>query len=319
MFRNLCGAENYKNIVVITTFWDKISNQNDGIQREEQLKTKFFKELVDRGARFMRYDCTAECAHEVLKHIFTLVPTNVQIQHEIRVEGKSLEDTAAGSVHREEVERIIAKHEEELAELRVEMEKVMIHNAEFRRELEAERTQARQHLERWEKEKSELKDGLVGVRNDRARLEAEVATERKNHEQLSQESEREWTSRLDSHAKAHDVAVRNMQDQLDQERMDAARVRMEMDKMAREEMRRTQREQDSDTEATLRGEEEMAERKREEWKEVEEKKMIEQRREEEEYERIATEEEMDSPPPYTAIDHGELTTYSISSPSSSRN
>ena len=163
----------------------------------------------------MRYDRTIEGARRVLKHIFTLAPTNVQIQHEIRVEGKSLEDTAAGSVHREEVERIIAKHRAELAELKTEMAKLMVQNAAFRRELEAEKAQARQHLIRWEKEKSELKNGLVEVRRDRTRLEAEVAIQRKDHEQLRQDHEREWSSRIDSRARAHDVASH---DQLDQEK-----------------------------------------------------------------------------------------------------
>ena len=160
----------------------------------------------------MRYDRTIEGARRVLKHIFTLAPTNVQIQHEIRVEGKSLEDTAAGSVHREEVERIITKHRAELAELKTEMAKLMVQNAAFRRELEAEKAQARQHLIRWEKEKSELKNGLVEVRRDRTRLEAEVAIQRKDHEQLRQDHECEWSSRIDSRARAQDVASH---DQLD--------------------------------------------------------------------------------------------------------
>lgn len=259
MFRNLCGAETYKNIVVLTTFWDKVANEREGAQREEQLKNKYFKDLVDGGAYFVRHDRTVEGSRTVLKHILTLSPTNIQIQHEIRVEGKSLEDTAAGSVHREEVERIIAKHKEELNELMAEMEKLMVLNASFRRELEEERARARQNLERWEKEKSDLSNGLGEVRNERARVEVDVAREQKDREKLSQDRERDWSSRLGSHAWDHEVAIKDIQDQLDQEKRKrqeselrsledvekkmreieeearVAKARMDKDRMAREE------------------------------------------------------------------------------------
>ena len=357
MFRNLCGAKNYKNVVVLTTFWDKVTDKKEGIQREEQLKSKFFKELVDGGAGFMRYDRTIKSARRVLRHIFTLVPTNVQIQHEIRVEGKSLEDTAAGSVHREEVERIIAKHKEELAEVRAEMANMMAQNAAFRKELEAERARVRQNLARWDKEKSELKNGLVEVRSDRVRLEAEVVTQKKNHEQSCQDQESEWSSHFDSRARAHDVAVRDLQDHLDQEnktrqeierrthkeaeritREEAektrkTRARMETDRVMREEeMKRIQRDQGS----VLREAEEMVGReqdrmkremkKREREEERQREESMEERRQEErrenerreEVERIVREEakiratEMhiretsSPPPPYAAMQYGEL-------------
>ncbi|KAJ7922201.1 P-loop containing nucleoside triphosphate hydrolase protein, partial [Mycena leptocephala] len=121
MFKKLCGDQTHKNIVVLTTFWDKVTNKQEAVKREEELKAKFFWSLVAGGACFMRSDRTIEAVRAVLGHIFTLLPTNVLIQEEIRVEGKSLEDTAVGSVHREEVERIIAQHTKEMGDLKAEM------------------------------------------------------------------------------------------------------------------------------------------------------------------------------------------------------
>ncbi|KAJ3887090.1 P-loop containing nucleoside triphosphate hydrolase protein [Lentinula edodes] len=101
MFRNLCGPSAYRNIVVLTTFWDRVSAE-EGLMREEQLKSTFFSDIVAGGARFMRHDRTAQSAREVIAHILTLSPTDVQIQEEIRVDGKGLEETAAGGVGQED-------------------------------------------------------------------------------------------------------------------------------------------------------------------------------------------------------------------------
>ncbi|KAJ7876309.1 hypothetical protein B0H14DRAFT_2200783, partial [Mycena olivaceomarginata] len=92
----LCGTDSYKNVVVMTTFWDQV-NETKGATHEAQLKSKFFKAFVDGGTRFMRHDLTIESACAVLEHVHTLIPTNLGIVNEIRVEGKKLEDTAAGS------------------------------------------------------------------------------------------------------------------------------------------------------------------------------------------------------------------------------
>ena len=101
--------------MILTTFWDQVATEEEGVEREEQLESNFFKDLVQGGALFMRHDCTLESAHQVLGHILTLEPVTVQIQEEIRIQSKTLEDPAAGSMHCEEAERLIAKQEEDVA------------------------------------------------------------------------------------------------------------------------------------------------------------------------------------------------------------
>ncbi|KAL0065530.1 hypothetical protein AAF712_007441 [Marasmius tenuissimus] len=174
IFRGLCGTATYKNVVVLTTFWDRTSDFQQGLQREDQLKANYFKELVQGGARFMRHDRTPRSASEVLEHVFTLVPRNVQLQEEIRLEGKSLEQTAAGFVQREEVERMIAKHQQSLAELREEMDAVKNKNMELRQELEQEKAELKQKVARWESEKAELHGGLQRQKTLRKEAEARM-------------------------------------------------------------------------------------------------------------------------------------------------
>ena len=38
-FRNLCGDTNLKNVVIVTSMWDKVTPE-EGEAREEQLRTK---------------------------------------------------------------------------------------------------------------------------------------------------------------------------------------------------------------------------------------------------------------------------------------
>ncbi|KAF8727249.1 hypothetical protein AX14_007446 [Amanita brunnescens Koide BX004] len=177
MFRNLCGEGGFKNVVVLTTFWDKVTNE-EGRQREQQLKSQYFKELVQGGARFMQHDRSLLSAQEVLMHVLTLVPTNVRIQEEIRVDGKNLGDTAAGSVHRMEVEALITKHRKELDELKAEMDEVKNTNAALARELKEEQDEMQQKLKVWESERNELKMDLDKSKMTVEQLKADVGAQK---------------------------------------------------------------------------------------------------------------------------------------------
>ena len=55
MFKRLCGPDPLKNVVVVTTFWDKV-DLTQGLANESELKTKnkFFKGLFDGKCRFSR-------------------------------------------------------------------------------------------------------------------------------------------------------------------------------------------------------------------------------------------------------------------------
>jgi hypothetical protein len=147
----------------------------------------------------------------------TLSPATVQIQEEICLQGKTLEDTAAGSVHREEVERLIAKHKTDVAGLKAEIETMKDINQAARRELEEERAKLLQGLARWEKERVELKNGLDEERKSRERLQAEAAKEKENLEQWHKDQECKWTSQLDAQGQERNEAFQKLQAELDQE------------------------------------------------------------------------------------------------------
>ncbi|THU97593.1 P-loop containing nucleoside triphosphate hydrolase protein [Dendrothele bispora CBS 962.96] len=200
MFRELCGTQNYKNVIVLTTFWDR-TNDSEGQKREKQLRTKFCKDLVDGGAHFMRHDRTVAGARHIVQEILPMPPTNVQLQKEIREEGKSLEDTAAGSVHREEVERLIAKHKKEVEDLKAEMRDIARSNEEARRELKEEKAKLKLELQRWEKERSELQKGLDEEKSYRKQMEETAAKEKE-----------EWNNRFEAQSKEQAAARKDTED-----------------------------------------------------------------------------------------------------------
>ena len=188
MFKGLCGAESFKNVVVVTTFWDYLADEEQGERRETQLKSRFFKPLVDGGAHFMRHrHDTTKTAMDVLNHIFTLLPTNVQIQEEIRVKGKTLEETAAGSVHRDEVERLIAKHKEEMASLIEGMKTA--HQAD-KQSMEDDIKSLRQQLARSKEERMELKNGLEKLKAAQKDVDENKRSAQQEEEQSRRERER---------------------------------------------------------------------------------------------------------------------------------
>ncbi|KAK2462336.1 hypothetical protein APHAL10511_005642 [Amanita phalloides] len=189
MFRNLCGKKAYKNVVILTTFWDQLTSEQ-GEKQEELLKVTF-KELLEGGAYFMRHDRTIESARDVLQHILTLDPTNVQIQEEIRIEGKTFQETAAGSVRREEVDWIFAEHNKEVAELRNELEVIQKRGDDaLRQRLEEEQAKMQTEFKRREDEKA----GLVKARDEAIEAQKRMETEHGR----CQDQQREWESKFDN-------------------------------------------------------------------------------------------------------------------------
>ncbi|KAG6326187.1 hypothetical protein ID866_12902, partial [Astraeus odoratus] len=88
MFRELCGKDDFQNVILVTTMWDELQTDIDlGIQREKELLSNFWQPMVVLGSTTRRFDGTEECAWNIINSI----PTEhqpLQIQGEIVEEGK---------------------------------------------------------------------------------------------------------------------------------------------------------------------------------------------------------------------------------------
>ena len=202
MFQSLCGIDSYKNVIILTTFWDCVESAK-GVEREGQLRNKAFADIVAGGGCFMRHDRTAESARNVLKQIIPLPPTNVKIQDEILVQGKTLEETSVGSVQSKEVVALITKHKEELQDVRDEMKEAQRKDDQALNELREERDNLEKKLASWQEQQLALKKGLEEETESRKKLESEITEEKAKNQRHEQSAERNWTQQLEWQGKLH--------------------------------------------------------------------------------------------------------------------
>ncbi|KAI9784186.1 MAG: hypothetical protein M1839_002692 [Geoglossum umbratile] len=98
MFQMLCGEKNFPNIVIGTTFWDKLPNAKTGIEREKELceSPDFWKPMREKGCRVVRVPSDYSTSAGILLEMARNAPCTLQIQEETLLQGKPLEETSAG-------------------------------------------------------------------------------------------------------------------------------------------------------------------------------------------------------------------------------
>jgi len=84
-----------RNVILVTSMWDA-DRQGVGEQREEELKTKFWKEMLDNGCKTARFENTRESAWMVLGDLQGS-RTTLQLQDELVRGRKQVHETKAYS------------------------------------------------------------------------------------------------------------------------------------------------------------------------------------------------------------------------------
>ncbi|KAG0694751.1 kinase-like domain-containing protein [Suillus ampliporus] len=97
MFKKLCGTNALENVILTTTMWDGVP-QDIELQREHQLKTQFWQEMILHGSRTARFTSSFDSAWEIVKPFGVTIPQPVQLQIEMVDEGRGLSQTSAFAV-----------------------------------------------------------------------------------------------------------------------------------------------------------------------------------------------------------------------------
>ena len=108
MFRELCGDDALKNVIIATTMWGKVGKE-EGENRERELRDRFFKDAFEKGAKMVRHIHPAHfnSADDILRLIIANHPVPLLIQQELVDQKKQLAESAAGEeVGRELVKKI---------------------------------------------------------------------------------------------------------------------------------------------------------------------------------------------------------------------
>ena len=122
MFQKLCGQDSFKNVIIVTTMWGRVTSE-EGQQREQELKLSddLLKALIDGGATMARHDGTQQSALNVIRDLLHRNDTVAQIVRELVIEKKGLLDTEAGMELQREVRSVLQKHQENLRTLEDEI------------------------------------------------------------------------------------------------------------------------------------------------------------------------------------------------------
>jgi hypothetical protein len=125
MFHKLCGDASLPSVVLATTMWENV-DENDGELRQEQLKTRpdFWGDMVSQGSRVFRHEDNRSSAMNIITYILDQRKrTILQIQRQMIDEGKRLDETSAGQElekellnQREVFERRLREAHEEMQE-----------------------------------------------------------------------------------------------------------------------------------------------------------------------------------------------------------
>lgn len=127
MFQKLTGEKNLKNVMLATSMWDKVS-ADEGLAREQELKSKFWRVLLAFEAKTVRYGGTPESARSIARTVMANKPFFVQLQREMGKDNKALRDTEAGRQVMLELVKLKEEHKRELADMEAMMRNSAVEN-----------------------------------------------------------------------------------------------------------------------------------------------------------------------------------------------
>ncbi|KAF8805169.1 P-loop containing nucleoside triphosphate hydrolase protein [Phlegmacium glaucopus] len=124
MFEELCGKNSFKNVILATTMWDDIDDAT-GAAREEELKSKYWRAMLDRNSTTGRFLQTRESAFTLIDPLIDAANTrnSILLQREMVDMRKKLPATSAGQQLFSKMEYLVRKREELLHQVRNEMKR----------------------------------------------------------------------------------------------------------------------------------------------------------------------------------------------------
>ena len=119
LFQRICGEDNYKNVILATTFWNSIAHcEKIGVDREQQLLCSdgFWKCMKEKGAQTTRLARDYKTILPALMEMAAKPKVTLGIQDELN-KGCSLERTMAGLFIEADAAPLQIEHERKTAEI----------------------------------------------------------------------------------------------------------------------------------------------------------------------------------------------------------
>lgn len=172
MFRYLCGDDGFKNVVLVTTFWDALLDQAAGEEKEQQLRDRdeWWGHMMSKGAKMKRSKNTRESAKDILAELVDFSPVTLQIQEEMVDQGLEVDQTAAGEALNRDILKKTQSLEADILKIQRDKDKAEKNH----------KVALRKILEKQESDKYAL---LREIESEKAALHADRWEERKNMEE----------------------------------------------------------------------------------------------------------------------------------------
>lgn len=159
-FQELVGEAAMSNVVLVSTKWGKFRPEERSIafNREAELRDKFWKGLIGKGAQAVRFDGDTASAQGLVSQLITMDEVTLALQHELVTEEKKLNETSAGA----SIAPYLDRHEDDI---RRELK-------ELSAQVLAEKNKTKRAVAQYNQEIAEAK--RARVRLDKTHLETRV-------------------------------------------------------------------------------------------------------------------------------------------------
>ncbi|KAI1843814.1 hypothetical protein JX265_001107 [Neoarthrinium moseri] len=169
VFKSICGEEALANVMLVTTFWNKVPDQELGeyLRREQELIDDYWAPLQNKGSVIAQFDGSKEAAESlILQLAHHRHPVVLDIQRELVDDEKVISETKAGL-------GISERLEVDLSEWTLSLEKIEVKLAAAQDEEDATK------IKDLKEEKKEVEKIIKDLERSKKRMQSRVGNEMK--------------------------------------------------------------------------------------------------------------------------------------------
>lgn len=191
MFRKLCGPQAFRNVVLATTMWERVS-EDEGIRREKELETTadFWGWMKDQGSSIHRHSNDRTSALRLIEHFVQKPPDEakvvLELQRQMVDEEMDLNRTDAG----QEVDGGLAeerrKQEQNIRELREQLEEAReSHDQVMAEAMEEEKARVEKQMQLLVQQQEDLKVSVERLYEEKyAKMQEEFERSEREKEKI---------------------------------------------------------------------------------------------------------------------------------------
>lgn len=183
MFREVVGPENMRHCYLVTTKWSKQPGSvSEDREIELQSNKDFWKPLLDRGAKMVRFHDSMQSAITIIRPLTQCPEFLFKLTVEFNVQKKKLDETSSGKMANEELEKA---------------------KAAFKKELEDLREDQRLALESKDKEMLDM------IETEKAKLQTEIENMKRGQELLQKKADNDKQTLMKKIESHHEIRLKD--------------------------------------------------------------------------------------------------------------